>query len=157
MACDYYIMVKNLQSKKYLLMQIKNFEELASKHSIDNAVSAKIYLNGEHLNPNTPLHESGHIFVQWAKEKAPEIYKKGIELISNSSYRISVEANKFYIEEALKAGAKGSIKYNEYMQHEALSKAIGDKGAQFITESRSRSFTDWAKNLWNKSCRSSRF
>lgn len=112
--------------------------------------TGKIYLNGEHLNPNTPVHEAGHIWTEWAKDKAPAIYKRGIELISGSRYLRSIEKNDFYKQEALKAGKEGSRAYNEYMQHEALAKAIGDKGAQFITEARKKSFTEWAKNLWNK-------
>lgn len=118
---------------------------------ITDPTTGKIYLNGEHLNPNTPVHEAGHLWAEWAKTNNPDVYDRGIKLINKpeeSTYLQEVSANKFYTDEALKVGDKGTPAYNEYLQHEALAKAIGDKGAQFITEARRKTFTEWAKELW---------
>lgn len=106
----------------------------------------KIYLNGEHLNPNTPVHEAGHIWTEVAKVKMPAVYKRGIELVNGSMYLKNVKANEFYQQEANKLPKD---QRRAYYEHEALAAAIGDKGAQFITEARRKSFVDWAKDLWN--------
>lgn len=105
----------------------------------------KIYLNGEYLNPNTPIHESGHVWTELAKEKRPLIYKKGIELITNSRYLKEIKASDFYKAEASKLPES---EREQYYQHEALAKAIGDKGAQIVGESRKSSFREWLDNLW---------
>ncbi|MEO7048447.1 MAG: hypothetical protein ABI091_24320, partial [Ferruginibacter sp.] len=110
--------------------------------------TGKIVLNGESLNPNTPIHEVSHLFTEWTKQNNKPVYDRGIELITPSKYLRDVSANEFYKKEALKAGKEGSPEYKEYLQHEALAKAIGDKGAQFITEAKRKSFAEWAKSLW---------
>lgn len=107
----------------------------------------KIYLNGERLNPNTPVHEAGHIWVEVAKEKMPAIYNRGRELVKGSTYLKKATENEFYQQEANKL-PKDQRK--AYFEHEALAAAIGDKGAQFITEARRKSFIDWAKDLWTR-------
>ena len=43
-------------------------------------VGTKIYLNGDKLNLETPAHEAGHIFRDWAKENAPDLYKAATEI-----------------------------------------------------------------------------
>jgi hypothetical protein len=109
----------------------------------------QIYLNKDALNPNTPVHEAGHIWTEWAKENNKPVYQRGIDLVNGSRYFKQVSDNKFYQKEASKLGKKGSPEYNEYLQHEALAKAIGDKGAQFVTETKRNSFASWAKNLFD--------
>jgi hypothetical protein len=108
----------------------------------------KIYLNSEAINPNTPIHESGHIWVEHAKQNNPEIYNRGIELVSEKGNRYleKVKANKFYQDEANKLPEN---EIEEYYQHEALATAIGDKGAQFVTEAKKATFKEWLNNLWN--------
>jgi hypothetical protein len=111
------------------------------------AHEGKIYLNGEQLNTNTPIHEAGHIWQQWAKQNNPEVYNRGIELTKNSKYLKAAKENKFYQQEAEKLPAD---QREEYFQQEALATAIGDKGAQFIGETRKKDFKEWLTNLWNK-------
>jgi len=108
--------------------------------------NGKIYLNGEKLNPNTAAHEAGHIWTEWAKTNATDIYNRGIDLINKSDYLKKVQNNKFYQEEAAKLPEADR---EAYFQHEALAAAIGDKGAQFVTEAKRNSFIEWAKNLWD--------
>ena len=108
----------------------------------------KIYLNGEKLNPNTPIHEAGHIWTEWVKQNDNKIYQRGIELVKNSDYLKEVKSNKFYQEEAKKLATKEDAEL--YFQHEALAMAIGDKGAQFVTESRRTSFKEWLDALWTR-------
>ena len=108
----------------------------------------KIYLNGEKLNPNTPIHEAGHIWTEWVKQFDNKVYQRGIELVKNSDYLKEVKSSKFYQEQAKKLATKEEAEL--YFQHEALAMAIGDKGAQFVTESRRTSFKEWLDTLWAK-------
>jgi hypothetical protein len=108
----------------------------------------KIYLNGEKLNPNTPIHEAGHIWTEWVKQNDNKVYQRGIELVKNSDYLKEVKSSKFYQEQAKKLATKEETEL--YFQHEALAMAIGDKGAQFVTESKRTSFKEWLDTLWTK-------
>ncbi len=108
--------------------------------------NGEIYLNAKHLNPNTPIHEAGHIWVNFTEKNNPAVYKRGIELVTGSQYMDKVKASPFYKQEAAKLPAGEREKY---YQHEALAMAIGDKGAQFVTEAKKNSFSAWLKNLWD--------
>lgn len=108
----------------------------------------KIYLNGEHLNPNTPVHEAGHVWVDYVEKEKPAIYKKGVDLLSSergNAYLQKAKDSKFYQEEAAKLPAD---QREAYFQKEALAMAIGDKGAQFVTEATKKGFREWLKTLW---------
>ena len=108
----------------------------------------KIYLNGERITAKTTMEESGHIWINWAKQNRPDLHKAGTDKVKGSKYLAEVEANKNYQKEALKQGKKGSVEYNEYMLEEALSKAIADQGAKFVTESKRESFKEWVSKMW---------
>ena len=107
----------------------------------------KMYLNGSALNPNTPIHEAGHIWVEWTKTNDPKIYAKGMELVKDSPYYKKAKDSKFYQEQANNLPEN---QREDYYSNEALAMAIGDKGAQFVVESKKESFKDWLKTLWNK-------
>lgn len=108
--------------------------------------NGKIYLNGENLNPETPIHEAGHIWTEWTKQNDSKLYNKGIELINGSKYLKSIKEDSFYQIEANKLPAS---EREQYLQHEALAQAIGDKGAQFVSESKKAGFKEWLNNLWS--------
>jgi hypothetical protein len=109
--------------------------------------NGRIYLNGKHLNPNTPIHEAGHIWVNWAEQNATDIYDRGIELVSDSAYLAKVKANKFYQLQAAKI--EDEAQREKFYQHEAIAQMIGDKGAQFVTEAKKNTVSAWLNNLWN--------
>lgn len=109
------------------------------------AYNGRIYLNAEHLNPNTPIHEAGHLMLEFLKQNDTKVYDRGIELVTGSRYYDTVKANKFYKEEASKLPAD---KREEYFKQEALAAAIGDRGAQFVTEAKKKGFAEWLNNLW---------
>lgn len=109
--------------------------------------NGKIYLNGQTLNPNTSIHEAGHIWTAWAEQNNKEIYDRGVELLVGSRYMAAVTENKFYKDEAAKLPAD---QRERYFQHEALAMAIGDKGAQFITQAKKNGFKEWLNNLWER-------
>ena len=108
----------------------------------------RMYLNGEKLNPNTIIHEAGHIWTEWTRNNDPKIYQKGMDLIEGSPYLKKAKESKFYQQQAEKLGTEAEKA--EYFKHEALAMAIGDKGAQFVVESKKESFKDWLKILWTK-------
>jgi hypothetical protein len=108
----------------------------------------RMYLNGEKLNPNTIIHEAGHIWTEWTRNNDSKIYQKGMELIEGSPYLKKAKESKFYQQQAEKLGTEAEKA--EYFKHEALAMAIGDKGAQFVVESKRESFKDWLKTLWTK-------
>ena len=107
----------------------------------------RMYLNGSALNPNTPIHEAGHIWVEWTKTNDPKIYAKGMELVKNSPYFKKAKESKFYQKQANNLPEN---QREDYYSNEALAMAIGDKGAQFVVESKKDAFKDWLKTLWNK-------
>lgn len=107
--------------------------------------NGKIYLNAEHLNPNTPIHEAGHLMLEFLKQNDTKVYNRGIELVTGSHYYDSVKQNKFYKDEANKLPAD---QREEYFKQEALAAAIGDRGAQFVTEAKKKGFAEWLNNLW---------
>ena len=105
-----------------------------------------IYLNASKINPNTPIHEGGHIWTKWVKNNDPRLYDRGMELVKNSKYLERAKSSKFYQEQAarLPQGEREA-----YFQEEALAMAIGDKGAQFVAEAKKSSFKEWLDNLWD--------
>lgn len=109
--------------------------------------NGKIYLNGAKLNPETPIHEAGHIWSEWAKDKAPNLYSRGMTLVEHSKYLADVKSNPFYQAEAAKLPA---AEQEAYYKHEALASAIGDQGAKFVSETKKKGFVEWAKELWTQ-------
>ena len=114
-------------------------------------VGTKIYLNGDKLNLETPAHEAGHIFRDWAKENAPDLYKAATKLMSRpNKYREMVLANETYKEQIRQMKANGATaeQINEFIADEALAHMIGDRAAK-IVENRSQ-FVQWLKDLWER-------
>lgn len=60
------------------------------------AVRGKIYLNAERLNPNTPIHEYTHLWDKACKAKNPELWKRGVELMKQTSVWKEVENDPNY-------------------------------------------------------------
>ena len=112
------------------------------------AHNGKIYLNGEKITAQTTFEEMGHTFINWAKQTRPDLYQSGLEKVTGSRYLRETEANENYQKEALKLGKKGSNEYNQYMQEEALAKAIADNGAKFVTETKKSQFKEWVRSMW---------
>lgn len=47
-------------------------------------VGGKIYLNGEHLNPESPIHEYTHLWDAACQKNNPELWKRGVELMKQT-------------------------------------------------------------------------
>jgi hypothetical protein len=109
----------------------------------------QIYLNGQKITAKTTMEEAGHIWINNAKETNPTLYKAGLKKVVNSQYLKDVMSSAFYKKEAKKQGPEGSKAYNDYMQEEALAKAIADEGAKFVTDAQKISFKEWVDKMWN--------
>ena len=131
------------KAQQPMFMANQNGEDILG-FSYDN----RMYLNKEKLNPNTIIHEAGHIWTEWVKNNDTKLYDKGMELVEKSPYLQKAKNSKFYQEQADKLATEEQRE--AYFKHEALAMAIGDKGAQFVLESKKESFQDWLKTLWTK-------
>lgn len=103
-----------------------------------------VYVNPEQLNVNTPIHEFGHLWYQWAEKHSPELTRKGRQLVEGSPY--------YDLIKALSQDSE-SVYYNnteEEILEEALVMAIGDKGEQFVNKEQKSSFQQWLSDLWMK-------
>ena len=112
----------------------------------------KLYLNPSLENFNTPIHEFGHIWMNVAKESAPEIYKKGMDLIKTqgADYEAQVRNNPAYqkVIKQMKKDGVSEQEINEYVLEEALATAIGDKGESFVKAAQKKRFLDWLNTLY---------
>jgi len=114
-----------------------------------------IFLNSDALigksnndvDGNTPIHEAGHLWLKWAKANNTALYEKGMSLVEGSSYLKKVMSDPFYKEEAKRFKTKKER--DDFFKDEALARAIGDRGGEFLQESTKRDFKQWLTNLFN--------
>lgn len=99
----------------------------------------KVYIDGSKMNANTPIHEFGHIWINAVKKSNPNLYKKGIDLISG-------KAGKKYVDE-VKSNPEYSNLSEEQILEEALALAIGDKGEAMFGNIKDR-FKQWLSRFW---------
>ncbi len=98
-----------------------------------------IYINPEHLNANTPIHEFGHLWEQLM----PQRFAEGVKLFQNTPIGKKIFAQ-------LKKN-KGYKNYSdEKLWSEALVTYIGDKGEQLYHSSRKDKFIDWIKDFFKE-------
>ena len=111
----------------------------------------KLYLNPRQRNFNTPIHEYGHIWLNTAKQERPDLYKKGMELITkDNTYIEQIKNNPDYIRvvKRMKEGGATDAEIDSYIKEEALATAIGDKGEAFVNASVKRNFKEWLTDLF---------
>lgn len=113
--------------------------------------NGKVYLNPSLENYNTPIHEFGHIWLNVARNVKPELYKKGLSLVSGSPYMQQIRDNKDYqrvIKNMIKEGASES-EIETYIREEALATAIGDRGESFVIAAQKKNFKEWLNKLYS--------
>lgn len=119
-------------------------------------VGGKIYLNQEHLNPNTPIHEYTHLWFSALEKANPELYKRGVELMKQLPIWEEVKTDPNY----------ANLSGDDAIASECLSRLVGDKGAEKLTELAKKAmvrgdiigtanrislieeFKDWLKKFW---------
>jgi len=106
----------------------------------------KVYINGDRINANTPVHEYGHVWISFTKNSAPDVYQRGLKLADKSSYLI-----KLLGQGKTSAYADLIKKYNEGdkapLLEEALAWAIGDEGEKLVKSVKGE-FVQWLHDLW---------
>ena len=101
------------------------------------AYGGGVYIVTDNVTMDTPIHEMAHIFNSYAKKYEPELYRKGLELVKGTKYEEGVRNNPNY-----------SNLDEEGILEEALTQAIGEKGALLEQEKR-KGFQAWLKNLFD--------
>lgn len=119
-------------------------------------VGGKIYLNQDHLNPNTPIHEYTHLWFSALEKANPELYKRGVELMRQLPIWEEVKTDSNY----------ANLSGDDAIASECLSRLVGDKGAEKLTELAKKAmvrgdiigtanrisliedFKDWLKKFW---------
>ena len=96
-------------------------------------MDGKIYLNPNFSNFNTPIHETGHLWVDMIEESSPELFQKGLELVEGSKELTS----------AIKV-------YGDTVQarKEALAMLIGNRGETLTNAAQKSKFKEWLLALW---------
>jgi hypothetical protein len=100
--------------------------------------SKTVYLNPSRIGYDTPIHEFGHVWYQIAEQVAPELIEKGKELVAGTEYHQAVMNSPEY----------AALSPDKQLE-EALITAIGNRGADFISEEKKKSFTSWLSSLFN--------
>jgi hypothetical protein len=97
----------------------------------------KVYINPELATVDTPIHEFAHIWGELCKKQRPELWKRGISLITKSNYYKDLLAR-------IKANPEMSKLYAtpEAIKEEALIQAIGERGAVIFDDNK-------LQLLWN--------
>jgi hypothetical protein len=97
----------------------------------------KVYINPDLATVDTPIHEFAHIWGELCKKQRPELWKRGISLITKSNYYKDLLAR-------IKANPELSNLYAtpEAIKEEALIQAIGERGAVIFDDNK-------LQLLWN--------
>lgn len=97
----------------------------------------KVYINPDLATVDTPIHEFAHIWGELCKKQRPELWKRGISLITKSNYYKNLLAR-------IKANPELSKLYAtpDAIKEEALIQAIGERGAVIFDDNK-------LQLLWN--------
>lgn len=98
-----------------------------------------VYLDMEQVGAETPMHEFGHIWMNWLKmtDDPDRVYARGVELVTGSVYENRVRADGRY-----------SDLTDEEIADEALAIAIGERGAALFDDEASGGFQRWLADFW---------
>ena len=97
-----------------------------------------VYINADKAKTDTPIHEFGHLWAKYAKEKNNAHYQMGLALVEGTPYHEAVKKHPAY-----------KNKSEEAQLNEALSQAIGESGVEIKKESANYpKFQAWFKKLF---------
>ena len=124
-----------LKSKGYTDADIARIGGFKTKDANGNDT---VWLNTKNVQPDSALHEFGHVWLQALQETNPALYNKGVELIKQTRYYDEIANNPDYahLSEAKKL-------------EEAMATGIGYRGTELFEEARQAKTWDmWVKNMW---------
>lgn len=106
-----------------------------------------IHINAAHLNFETPIHEYGHLWNEWAKKNHGDLWQRGIELAKES------DAFKRLKQEAQNEGSVYNGMTDDQLADEVLADAIGKKGQSMYDPkdwTRTARVKNWFTQLWHR-------
>lgn len=101
-----------------------------------------VYLNNDVMGLDTPIHEFGHLHLDWLKENREDLYKSGLSLVSKNK-----EEAKQYID-IVKNTQPDLEEGTEEFNNEVLAQVIGDQGAKLLLSNKKGSLSEWLKSVW---------
>lgn len=101
-----------------------------------------VYLNTDVMGLDTPIHEFGHLHLDWLKENRTDLYKAGLSLIKKNKEEAQQYIN--IVKQTQPDLKEGTEKFN----NEVLAQVIGDQGAKLINSKKEGSIADWLKSVW---------
>lgn len=101
-----------------------------------------VYLNEDAMGLDTPIHEFGHLHLDWLKANRNDLYKAGVSLINSNKEEAQQYINT--VKETQPTLEEGSEKFN----NEVLAQIIGDQGAKLVLANEKSNIADWLKSVW---------
>ena len=101
-----------------------------------------VYLNTETMGLDTPIHEFGHLHLDWLKENRTDLYQAGLSLIKKNKEEAQQYINT--VKETQPDLKEGTEKFN----NEVLAQVIGDQGARLVNSNKENTLADWLKGVW---------
>lgn len=102
-----------------------------------------VYLNNDVMGLDTPIHEFGHLHLDWLKENKEDLYKSGLSLVVKNK-----EEAQQYID-IVKATQPDLEEGSEEFNNEVLAQVIGDQGAKLLLNNKKGSLSEWLKSVWD--------
>ncbi|MBS9774507.1 MAG: hypothetical protein KGV59_05045 [Tenacibaculum sp.] len=98
-----------------------------------------VYINKDRAKKDTPINAFGSIWINFVKKNHKAVYARAMELIKNETT---------YVEQARRNAKEGATE--TLILEEALTQAIGDKGAKILSRKNSSKFQRWFNVLFDK-------
>ena len=110
-----------------------------------NPATNKIYINPKLADPETPIHEFGHLWIEMAKHFRKDIFDKGMSAIKGTEFEQYVRDNYSHLADEAD------------ILDEALAEALGKKGLELLEDATVssevknfvRDLVDYIKELFN--------
>ena len=121
------------------------------------AVGGKILLNADRLNPNTPIHEYTHLWDKACQQKNPELWKRGVELMKQTSLWKEVENDPNYAwlnEDGIAGEVHARLTGNhgeetlERMSREAIDDATTEEKSNSVKTVIGK-LREWLSDFWH--------
>lgn len=116
--------------------------ENVSENTAGFVHKGNVYLNSDIIGLDTPIHEFGHIYLDWLKINKPELYNAGVALISKNK-----QEAKSYVS-YVKQNQPNLVEGTEDFNNEILAQIIGDQGAKLINSKVRGSLKQWLNDLF---------
>lgn len=101
-----------------------------------------VYLNKDAMRLDTPIHEFGHLHLDWLKANRNDLYEAGLSLLDSNSE----EAQKYI--KIVRRTQPNLEESSEKFKNEVLAQIIGDQGAKLVNSKKEGSIADWLNNVW---------